>query len=50
MKRIPPLVLIAAAAALLIIGVAWKVFTADECMDRGGTVIAPMKRFQHCAD
>ncbi len=50
MKRIHPLLFVAVAAALLIVGVVWKVSTADKCVDRGGTVVAPMKRFQHCAE
>lgn len=50
MKRVHPLLLVVVFAALIIVGVLWKLFSADECMDRGGTVVVPMKRFPHCAD
>ena len=43
-----PLLLIVPFVVLLVIGVVWKIKDADECMDRGGLVVGPMTRSQHC--
>lgn len=50
MKRLQPLLL--AILAVLLIGGAllWKILKADDCMERGGIVVAPMSRSQQCAD
>jgi hypothetical protein len=48
MKRISPLVLVVACVALLVAGIAWKIAGADECMDQGWTVVAPMTHGQDC--
>jgi len=50
MKRVHPLLPAVVIAALLVVGVVWNLFTAEKCMDRGGTVVALTTRFQHCAD
>jgi hypothetical protein len=50
MKRIHPLLLIIACVVLFVVGLLWKVLDADDCMDKGGTVIGPMTRSQHCVD
>ncbi|MET0308859.1 MAG: hypothetical protein ABW023_09155 [Sphingomonas sp.] len=49
MKRIPPLLIIAACAALLVGGLLWKIGNVNECTEYGGIVVAPMTRNQHCA-
>jgi hypothetical protein len=49
MKRIHPLLLIAACVVLLIGGVVWKSLSANKCLDEGGIVVAPMSKHQHCA-
>jgi hypothetical protein len=46
----PPVLLIVAYGVLLVAGVIWNVLEIKECSDRGGTVIAPTKRGQHCVD
>lgn len=48
MKRFYPLLLIVLFVLLLVGGLAWKVVRAEECMEEGGTVIAPMTRGQDC--
>ncbi|MFT5329382.1 MAG: hypothetical protein ACI9TB_001290 [Parasphingorhabdus sp.] len=49
-KRIHPLVLIAIFVVILVGGLFWKITSAQQCMDRGDTVVAPMTRGQNCAD
>lgn len=50
MRRIYPLLVIVACVVLLVVGVLWKILSADECVDQGGIVVAPMTRSQHCVD
>lgn len=49
MRRMHPLILLLAFVALLVAGVLWEILRADDCMDEGGIVVAPMTRFQSCA-
>jgi len=50
MKRIQPLLLIVVCAVLVVVGVVWKIFDADDCIEQRGTVVAPMTRGQHCVE
>ena len=49
MKRFYPLLLIVVCAGLFVGGVLWKMTSANECWDQGGTVAGPMTRNQDCA-
>lgn len=48
MKRLHPLMLLALFAVLLVAGIVRSILDADECMERGGMVVAPMTRVQDC--
>jgi sulfite exporter TauE/SafE len=48
MRRFRPVLLIILGVAILVGGLVWKIAAADECLDQGGGVTAPMTRSQDC--
>lgn len=49
MRRFYPLIMMAAFVLLIVGGLIWKMASAKECMDGGGTVVGAMTRNQDCA-
>ena len=48
MRKSRPGLLIALIVIFILVGVAWKFFETDRCLDAGGMVVGSFMRDQHC--